>query len=238
MRRVFAGVIFASLLCAGAVTDRPRSDMEERLRSQYLLTKISALNGDVKEVGSILIVQRPDVRGGATSSSITPYGNNYENGRMKYGGWGAFLADTNALRTFNAGDRVYLTKLECKDTSINLQVLSTEPYDVGNISASVNIKFPKGYLMSLTIDQIQQRINEVLALEGASPGVEQPSVQMQPVPAQPAQPPPTIALGQTIDQVVAILGPPDKIVRLGPKEIYLYKDLKVTFQDGKVADVQ
>jgi hypothetical protein len=45
-------------------------------------------------------------------------------------------------------------------------------------------------------------------------------------------------LGQTIDQVVAALGQPDKIVNLGSKQIYVYKDLKVTFVDGKVADVQ
>ena len=58
----------------------------------------------------------------------------------------------------------------------------------------------------------------------------------QPAPAQPA--PTTIELGQTTDQVVAALGPPSKIVKLGSKEIYVYKDLKVTFVDGKVSDVQ
>jgi len=40
------------------------------------------------------------------------------------------------------------------------------------------------------------------------------------------------------DQVKSALGQPEKIVDLGKKQIYVYKDLKVTFVDGKVTDVQ
>jgi hypothetical protein len=50
--------------------------------------------------------------------------------------------------------------------------------------------------------------------------------------------PQTIKLGQTTDQVQAALGKPDKIVDLGAKQIYVYKDLKVTFVNNKVTDVQ
>jgi hypothetical protein len=42
----------------------------------------------------------------------------------------------------------------------------------------------------------------------------------------------------TTDQVEAAMGKPEKIVNLGPKKIYVYKDLKVTFLNGKVFDVQ
>jgi len=59
-----------------------------------------------------------------------------------------------------------------------------------------------------------------------------------PPPDQPAAPPPTVELGQTKDMVVAILGQPQKTAKLAGKEIYFYKDLKVTFKDGKVSDVQ
>jgi hypothetical protein len=38
--------------------------------------------------------------------------------------------------------------------------------------------------------------------------------------------------------VKAALGQPDKIVNLGAKQIFVYKDIKVTFINGKVADVQ
>jgi hypothetical protein len=50
--------------------------------------------------------------------------------------------------------------------------------------------------------------------------------------------PVTIALGQTIAEVESINGKPDKIIDLGAKKIYVYKDMKITFTDGKVSDVQ
>jgi hypothetical protein len=50
--------------------------------------------------------------------------------------------------------------------------------------------------------------------------------------------PVTIALGQTPDQVKAGMGNPARIVNLGTKIIYVYSDLKVTFLNGKVSDIQ
>jgi len=53
-------------------------------------------------------------------------------------------------------------------------------------------------------------------------------------PAAPA----SVELGQTTDQVKASLGEPTKMANLGPKVIYYYSGMKVTFKDGKVSDVQ
>jgi hypothetical protein len=50
--------------------------------------------------------------------------------------------------------------------------------------------------------------------------------------------PVTISFGQTIEEVVAILSQPEKVVDLGAKKIYVYKDMKITFTDGRVSDVQ
>ncbi len=50
--------------------------------------------------------------------------------------------------------------------------------------------------------------------------------------------PSAIALGQTPEQVKAILGTPVTVVDLGEKQIYVYKNLKVTFTAGKLSDVQ
>jgi hypothetical protein len=55
---------------------------------------------------------------------------------------------------------------------------------------------------------------------------------------QQQQQPVSVQLGQTTDQVIAALGQPDKIITLGTKQIYVYKDLKVTFVNGKVTDAQ
>jgi hypothetical protein len=51
-------------------------------------------------------------------------------------------------------------------------------------------------------------------------------------------PPPTLTLGLSVEDVKAIQGEPQKIVDLGSKKIYVYKDLKITFTDGKVSDIQ
>jgi hypothetical protein len=50
--------------------------------------------------------------------------------------------------------------------------------------------------------------------------------------------PPTLTLGLSIEDVKSIQGDPQKVVDLGSKKIYVYKDLKITFTDGKVTDIQ
>jgi len=52
-----------------------------------------------------------------------------------------------------------------------------------------------------------------------------------------SQSPPTLSLGLTVDEVMAIQGRPDKIVDLGAKKTYLYRDVKITFTDGRVSDI-
>ena len=47
-----------------------------------------------------------------------------------------------------------------------------------------------------------------------------------------------IALGQSPAQVQSMFGQPVRSAIVGTKEIYFYKDMKVTFQDGAVSDVQ
>jgi hypothetical protein len=79
----------------------------------------------------------------------------------------------------------------------------------------------------------------------AAPAAQQQSQDSQaPVPQDQASSqqtqaePQTIQLGQTSDQVRATLGQPEKVVNLGAKQIYVYKDLKVTFVSEKVSDVE
>ena len=50
--------------------------------------------------------------------------------------------------------------------------------------------------------------------------------------------PNTISLGMSIGEVERTLGRPRNIANLGSKRIYVYQDMKVTFIDGRVSDVQ
>jgi hypothetical protein len=63
-----------------------------------------------------------------------------------------------------------------------------------------------------------------------------PAIAPPPPPAD--APPPTIAIDQTKDQVTAAFGQPLRVAKLGVKEIFYYKDMKVTFKNGKVIDVE
>jgi len=56
--------------------------------------------------------------------------------------------------------------------------------------------------------------------------------------APPPPPTQTISLGQTRDEVVAILGQPQKVAQLVAKEILYYPNMKVILLEGKVADVE
>src|SRR5579863_766711 len=56
--------------------------------------------------------------------------------------------------------------------------------------------------------------------------------------AAPAPATATITLGQTTDQVLGILGQPKSMVDLGAKKIYVYQDLKITFNNDQVSDVE
>jgi len=79
-------------------------------------------------------------------------------------------------------------------------------------------------------DQAEKDVTAEASQDSGAPGVAAPAAQAAPV---------TVDLGQTIDQVQAALGAPSRIANLGPKVIYYYSGgMKVTFKDGKVADVQ
>jgi hypothetical protein len=124
--------------------------------------------------------------------------------------------------------------------------------------ADVVFQFPHGTLANTNPSQVEDAISGLLAIDdsasnsndqgnnqggGQQGGNDQGNnqggggggqAQQQAPPPDPVQ----IEKGQTIDQVKAAIGTPDKIINLGSKQIYVYKDIKVTFINGKVSDVQ
>ncbi|MGC1372611.1 MAG: hypothetical protein WA824_10785, partial [Candidatus Sulfotelmatobacter sp.] len=165
---------------------------------------------------------------------------------------------------FATGDKVYPSKIEVnlsKDT-VTIGIVAcdtcnkTDPPTYNK--ANVVFIFPKGTLASASAGSVEDTIGQLLAVsnddqgdqQGADQGAQQQGgdqqqggAQGQPQAAPPDQPQPSaqpasVDKGMTPDQVQAALGTPDNIVNLGAKQIYVYKDLKVTFLNGKVSDVQ
>ncbi|MGA2424778.1 MAG: hypothetical protein ABSG07_12300 [Terriglobales bacterium] len=126
--------------------------------------------------------------------------------------------------------------------------------------ADVVFQFPKGTLATTNPSQVEDAIAGLLAIDDSANSNDQGNNNQQGGQGQgqgngqgndqgnnqggggggqqQQAPPEQIEKGQTPDQVVAAIGQPDKIINLGAKQIYVYKDIKVTFINGKVSDVQ
>jgi hypothetical protein len=92
--------------------------------------------------------------------------------------------------------------------------------------------------LSRQTNEADRAEREVLSQEGTTgPATEQVALPPS-APASSASTSVTLGLGQSPDEVMAILGQPKNIVNLGAKKIYVFQDVKVTFTDGKVADIQ
>src|SRR5215469_9500897 len=149
---------------------------------------------------------------------------------------------------FQAGEKAYPTKVEVNvgKSKVEFAVVACDSCNGTNpptwFKGEVVFQFPKGYLEQANAATVEDTIGQLFTIthndqQQAQTG--QPSGQeQQPAQGQPQTQTQTIELGQTIEQVQSILGQPEKVVNLGAKQIYLYKDLKVTFLNGKVSEVQ
>jgi hypothetical protein len=161
-------------------------------------------------------------------------------------------------RQFVPEEKCWVTGIQAQKDGVLIQLYS-DPYDNLRYYGNVKIPFPNKKEIP-SADAAIQLVAEVLTVAPADnqggpptgPGATPPPIQppppdtppqstMQPIapPPPPADaPPPTIALGQTMDQVAAGFGQPLKVAKLGVKTIFYYKDMKVTFTNGKVSNVE
>ena len=239
--------------------------LEEQLAAQYKLVKMgSDTSGySVVDKGTVLAIQKGGVLG-VPYSDQSVLSTKYENGTVhspntmlsKGIGFGMKrFGKEQTTHLFQTGDKVYPSKIDV-NLSKDMVTLSIVACDTCNKTdpptynkANIVFIFPKGTLASASAGQVEDTIGQLLAVssddqggqqQGADQGGQQPAAAPQQPAAQEQAPaePASIDKGMTPDQVQAALGKPDKIVNLGAKQIYVYKDLKVTFLSGKVSDVQ
>jgi hypothetical protein len=163
---------------------------------------------------------------------------------------------------FAVGDKVYPTKIDVNPTkdTVTMSIVAcdtcnkTDPPTYNK--AQVVFQFPRGSIAKAGAGEVEDVIGQLLSISdsqeegggndqqggndqgggnngnaGGNGGGGQDQQQQQ---AEPQ----TIEKGMTTDQVQQALGKPEKIVNLGAKQLYIYKDMKVTFIAGKVVDVQ
>jgi hypothetical protein len=255
MRRVIYLAPVLAVALAGVVPaldgQDSRAEIQKRIAAEFRRTKMTADRSDIATAGSVLDLHK-DGLVMASTQAVAPPTNTFKNGTISFGfganmAWGMQLAPANqqttaiAQRKFVTGEKFWLTDYTIKPDGV-VFVFYSDPYN--DVRYYGQLKFPFVKNVAPPADEVMKTIEEVITAEGETQDAAAPAADNAGAPpaegpaAQPAASPKTIALGQTTDQVVGILGQPQKIVNLGAKQMYFYPDMKVIFTNGKVSDVQ
>jgi hypothetical protein len=260
--RMIPSVAVATVVCLLPAA-KAQVSLPEQLHAQYKTVRLGTDSGGVAVVdpGTVLTIQKGGVLGVPWNSMAVCPAKFQDNSMKPAGGFCAGMVRANS-HLFQVGDKVYPLKLEVSldKARITFTVLAcdscnrTEPPT--NMKSEVIFQFAKGYLEKAPVGEVEDTIGQVFAIGGDDPGGGgndqgeggnnqgnngggndsgnnagggQDQQQAEPL---------TIEKGMTTDQVQQALGKPEKVVNLGAKQIFVYKDLKVTFLGGKVVDVQ
>jgi hypothetical protein len=252
-------VSIAMLLQPLAANAQTPVSLQEQLNAQYKPAKMKSGFGGatVVEAGTVLAVQKGGVLS-VPSTALTTCSAKFQDNKLHPSVGFCAAMFKNVSSYFQPGSKVYPLKVEVnpEKEKISFEVVACDSCNGGGSGSSMKggvvFQFAKGYLETATAGTVEDTIGQVFSISSDGQNDDQNGEQNQgeqqaqvgPQGGQPAtQPQPqaepqTIQLRQSTDQVLAALGKPEKIVSLGPKQIYVYKDLKVTFLDDKVSDVQ
>jgi hypothetical protein len=220
------------------------------VKDRYRITTPGFLGG-FNEIGSVLTPRREGLRANRSSKAFKP--NVVRNHELAAAGGGDLPLGAVHDGALKPGERLHLYDVRTGDDYVQLDLYTVATYVVPGsgtrgptpLQASVRFQY-EGGLAVVTTKQLLDDIGEWLAAEGEPRPTameSRPAGELQPVavPAEPrsaARATSTIRLGQTQEEVTAILGPPEKQILLGAKTIFIYRDVKVVFVDGKVADAE
>jgi len=195
-----------------------RADIETRY-------KISSLDflGNVKVNGTVLVVWKSGLRVDRPGVSNKP--TVIRDRQVTTVGGGTVPLGGNVDGELKVGDQLRLFGVRTEENFVELDFATEKAYVVTGIRGptplQARIRFQyDGGLASLTAKQVLDDIGAWFRTENA--------VQVSK----------TVQQGQTPEEVVGILGEPEKKVLLGPKAVFIYKDMKLIFKDGKLVDME
>ena len=237
--------------------------IQQKLDQQFIKVKVAG-DGSIVTAGSVLVLHKDGLK---MCSIAVPdsLDNTYKNGKLSAGmfSWGLMLGlnrppiDSNQVpqRTFMSGEKFWVVADSVSKNGVVFKFWS-DP-DNNGVRYYTQLNFPFQKKIIPPVDDVMKTIAEVFTVDAPPEAAPAAQSAPPPAPAAPEPPPPpepamapiappppppaapkTIALGQTKDEVAAILGQPDKVANLGTKEIDYYPDMKITFVKGKVTDIQ
>jgi hypothetical protein len=234
----------------------------QALDAQFKLTTTTADRTDIVTPGDVVVIHKPGLLM-FDAASVPPPTNLYKDGRIVQGFGTQMImgGKKRMIRWFVPGEKCWVTGVSVQNDGVSIGLYS-DPYNDVRYFAVLKIPFPNKKEVP-PVDSVMGTIAEVLTVEspsgdqggqgGTPPPAQAPPMQATapaPIPPPPPPPdiapppppadatPPTISLGETIDQVIAAFGQPLRVAKLGAKQIYYYKDMKVTFTNGKVSNVE
>ena len=206
--------------------------MREALVADYPLTKVGVVMfktdyNRITQPGVILAVRLPGIYADVANTQDAIVNTNFANGQVSQatGFAAAFGSNTGHSRTLNPNEKVYVTDVLVKRDAVQLELLTVDVATLADgqgtrYRAELNVKLPG--LDTMTPDDVKKSIETAVADPAVASAVQSK----------------TVKLGMSPDEVKQALGNPDKIVDLGAKQVFIYKDMKVILIDGKVTDVQ
>jgi hypothetical protein len=228
---------------AGAQSADALGALQQQLQSLYILTKATAADSDVVAAGSVLVLGKDNLLMCRVNLPI-PTPNVYKNAGIAQEGLLGALGRMGTLappgggapntRKFVTGEKFWVTRIDVQKDGVEFRVLS-DPYQDVRYHATLKFPFAKG--TAPDADATIGAIAAVFKIDSAG-GPASAATAPAAAPPAPETQTKTIALGQSKDLVVSMFGQPSKVVQLGAKEIDYYPDMKVTFVQNKVANVE
>jgi hypothetical protein len=252
--RLCVGIIALAMILPAALAPGQAVSLQEQLIAQYQVAKVKADSSGygVVDPGTLLTIQKNGVLA-VPWRAMTMCPAKYQDNAFhpSVGFCAGMLKDVS--RYFQRGEKVYPTKIDVNvnKAKVSFTVVACDSCSGTNpptsMKGEVVFQFAKGYLEKAAVGDVEDAIGKIFLISDDSQqndnqnqgnGSGQQAPQQQEAQPQQQSEPATVQLGMTTDQVQSILGKPQKIFNVGAKQIYVYPDVKVTFQNGKVADVQ
>lgn len=230
---VLAIAVAPMLLPSFLNAESKHESLSEALHARYALTTVDAPFSKTDSYrriivpGTLLVVRVPGIYADMANAKQAIVKTIIDNGQASLGKWDLASPTILTGRKLNVNEHVYVTKLHVKSDSIHLDLITQDVTTLaeGNTTryrSKLVFRFPKKVLKTMTTDEVMKAIDNVIADAETANEVRSRAVD----------------IGMNDEEVEDALGTPEKIADLGIKKIYFYKDMKVIFNNHKVAGLE
>lgn len=247
---IVTGFLLLTPLMGAAQQNGGAMSLQQMLVAQYPPATATPDGSDLVAAGAVLVLQKDNLVMRTAINNViqvnghgvpsVPVSNTYANGVIKQSGLSGFLAkmamsgpgadsQTDNHR-FNTGEKLWVIKIESATDGVVFTLLS-DPIDGQRYHGL--LKFPFARNSAPMPDQVLATVAEALKIDADSQPQDAVATAQDAAPEQPK----TVSIGQTKSEVVTLFGAPTRVAQMGAKEIDFYPDMKVTFVNSKVVDI-